>query len=59
MPYKQNEEPVFFCPECGKEFSLNDPKVQYGLYADGKLLRCGTCFEKMKHDFWLRMAVEQ
>ena len=59
MPYKQLEEPTFMCPECGKILTLNDAKVLFGLFSDGKLIRCSVCFERVKHDFWLRMVGEE
>lgn len=58
MAYNQLEQPTFFCPECGKEFTLNDNRVQYGLFSDKQLIRCSTCFEKIKHEFWLRRVAE-
>lgn len=58
MSYPQPDEPTFLCPVCGKQLTLNDSRVKYGLFANGRLLRCSNCFEKFKHDFWLRRVAE-
>lgn len=59
MSYRQLEEPMFVCPKCHKSLSLNDDKLKYGLFADGKLIRCSSCFEEIKHEFWLRIVAEE
>lgn len=59
MSYQQLEEPVFVCLKCNKEYSMNNAKVQFGLFEDSNLVRCADCFEKLKHGFWLRIMAEE
>lgn len=59
MGFKQPEEPTFQCPNCGKQYTLSDNRVQYGLFADKQLIRCSSCFTEFKHEFWLRQIGEE
>jgi hypothetical protein len=53
MAYKQLEEPEFICKGCNRTYSISQPDCQFGLWRNAMLIRCGKCFEAMKHKFWL------
>lgn len=53
MSYRQLEEAEFRCIGCNRSYSLSQPECQFGLWREGKLIRCSKCFEAMKHEFWL------
>jgi hypothetical protein len=54
----QLEEPTLDCLDCKRSYSINSPEVQFGLFKEGKLMRCDRCFKAMKHRFWLE-RIEQ
>ena len=58
MSYRQIEEPEIECVKCKKSISINMPDAQFGLFKQGKLMRCDRCFKEMKHKFWLE-RIEQ
>jgi DNA-directed RNA polymerase subunit RPC12/RpoP len=59
MSYIQIDEASFVCPKCKREYSLNAPGAQYGLWQGKTLARCANCFEQIKHRFWLRVMAEE
>lgn len=53
------ELPMFACVKCKFNYSISDNNVLYGLWYEGRLLRCGKCHSNAKHQFWLERAIEE
>ena len=51
--------PSYKCGKCGTSYPLFAEEILYGLWYEGKLIRCKKCHAKMKYDFWKKLAIEE